>query len=239
MAGSERFAARRQTLPSLPVLRWFQRFRYHHISVRTLLPLANHVRAVLASRDAEREGDDSPIGQVRRQRTTRSGVVQGEMPCLWSQLPLETRRQLAQHVGQLLQRLRPPAYRSEEGHFLLSTASLADERITTAHRAKLSYVYVRQSSPGQVRHHQESTELQYRLVERAVLLGWPRERVHVIDDDLGKSGATSRDRYGFQTLIADVGLGKAGLVMSLDASGSRATTGTGISSSSCARCSVC
>jgi DNA invertase Pin-like site-specific DNA recombinase len=93
-----------------------------------------------------------------------------------------------------------------------------DERITTAHRAKLAYVYVRQSSPGQVRHHQESTELQYRLVERAVLFGWPRERVHVIDDDLGKSGASSRDRHGFQMLIAEVGLGKAGLVMSLDAS---------------------
>ena len=101
---------------------------------------------------------------------------------------------------------------------MLTTTSFSDERITTAHRAKLAYVYVRQSSPGQVRHHQESTELQYRLVERAVLLGWPRERVHVIDDDLGKSGASSSDRRGFQTLIAEVGLGKAGLVMSLDAS---------------------
>jgi DNA invertase Pin-like site-specific DNA recombinase len=101
---------------------------------------------------------------------------------------------------------------------LLSTTLSTDERITTAHRAKLAYVYVRQSSPGQVRHHQESTELQYRLVERATMFGWPRERVHVIDDDLGKSGTSSKDRYGFQTLIAEVGLGKAGLVMSLDAS---------------------
>lgn len=101
---------------------------------------------------------------------------------------------------------------------MLSTATLTEERITTAHRAKLLYVYVRQSSPGQVRHHQESTGLQYRLVERAVLLGWPRERVHIIDDDLGKSGTSSADRYGFQRLIAEVGLGKAGLVMSLDAS---------------------
>ena len=100
---------------------------------------------------------------------------------------------------------------------LTSTLS-TDERITTAHRAKLAYVYIRQSSPGQVRHHQESTALQYRLVERAALFGWPRERVHVIDDDLGKSGTSSRDRQGFQTLIAEVGLGKAGLVMSLDAS---------------------
>jgi len=101
---------------------------------------------------------------------------------------------------------------------MLSMTLSADERITNAHRAKLAYVYVRQSSPGQVRHHQESTELQYRLVERASLFGWPRERVHVIDDDLGKSGTSSRDRHGFQTLIAEVGLGKAGLVLSLDAS---------------------
>jgi len=101
---------------------------------------------------------------------------------------------------------------------VLSSTLSIDERITTAHRAKLAYVYVRQSSPGQVRHHQESTALQYRLVERAALFGWPQERVHVIDDDLGKSGTSSRDRHGFQTLIAEVGLGKAGLVMSLDAS---------------------
>jgi DNA invertase Pin-like site-specific DNA recombinase len=101
---------------------------------------------------------------------------------------------------------------------MLTTQLPTDERITTAHRAKLAYVYVRQSSPGQVRHHQESTELQYRLVERAALFGWPRERVHLIDDDLGKSGKSSRDRHGFQMLMTEVGLGKAGLVMSLDAS---------------------
>jgi len=101
---------------------------------------------------------------------------------------------------------------------VLTTTLSTDERISAAHRAKLAFVYVRQSSPGQVRHHQESTELQYRLVERATLFGWPRERVHVIDDDLGKSGTSSSDRQGFQTLIAEVGLGKAGLVMSLDAS---------------------
>src|SRR3954447_17493593 len=92
------------------------------------------------------------------------------------------------------------------------------ERVSTAHRAKLAYVYVRQSTAGQVRQHQESTQLQYRLVDRAVLLGWPRERVEVIDEDLGRSGATSDGRHGFQRLIAEIGLGKAGLVLSLDAS---------------------
>src|SRR4051794_27653501 len=90
--------------------------------------------------------------------------------------------------------------------------------VTTAHRAKLAYINVRQSTAGQVRQHQESTELQYRLVDRAALFGWPKERIEVIDDDLGKSGTSSDSRGGFQRLIAEIGLGKAGLVLSLDAS---------------------
>lgn len=93
-----------------------------------------------------------------------------------------------------------------------------DERITDEHRGKLAYIYVRQSSVNQVRHHQESTELQYRLIDRAVALGWPHERVHVIDEDLGKSGSGSVEREGFKKLIAEIGLGNAGLVISLDAS---------------------
>jgi DNA invertase Pin-like site-specific DNA recombinase len=101
---------------------------------------------------------------------------------------------------------------------MLSVPDKADERIGTAHRAKRAYIYVRQSSAGQVRQHQESTELQYRLADRAAGLGWPRERIEVIDDDLGKSGTSSAGRHGFQRLIAEIGLGKAGLVLSLDAS---------------------
>ena len=101
---------------------------------------------------------------------------------------------------------------------MLTKPDERSEQVTTAHRAKLAYVYVRQSSAGQVRQHQESTELQYRLVDRASSLGWPRERITVIDDDLGKSGASSAARQGFQRLIAEIGLGKAGLVLSLDAS---------------------
>ena len=88
---------------------------------------------------------------------------------------------------------------------MLISSNVADERLTTAHRAKLAYVYVRQSSVNQVRQHQESTELQYRLVDRAIGLGWPHERVQVIDEDLGKSGAGGVDRHGFQKLIAEIG----------------------------------
>lgn len=101
---------------------------------------------------------------------------------------------------------------------MLTVQNEAAERVATAQRAKLAYIYVRQSSAGQVRQHQESTELQYRLVDRAAGLGWPRERIEVVDDDLGKSGTSSAERHGFQRLIAEIGLGKAGLVLSLDAS---------------------
>ena len=101
---------------------------------------------------------------------------------------------------------------------MLSISTAPDERLTPIRRSKFAYVYVRQSSITQVKHHQESTELQYRLVDRAVQLGWPRERVQVIDEDLGKSGSGNVDRHGFQKLIAEIGLGNAGLVISLDAS---------------------
>jgi len=89
---------------------------------------------------------------------------------------------------------------------VLTVSNAADERLTTAHRARLAYIYLRQSSVSQVRQHQESTELQYRLVDRAIGLGWPQERVQVIDEDLGKSGAARVERHGFQKLIAEIGL---------------------------------
>ncbi|MET4022034.1 recombinase family protein [Bradyrhizobium sp. S3.2.12] len=101
---------------------------------------------------------------------------------------------------------------------MLISLTVADERLTTAHQAKLACVYVRQSSVNQVRKHQESTELRYRLIDHAIGLVWPPERVRVIDEDLGKSSTGVVDRHGFQKLIAEIGLGNAGLVVSLDAS---------------------
>jgi DNA invertase Pin-like site-specific DNA recombinase len=100
----------------------------------------------------------------------------------------------------------------------MNTNALLTSSVTAAQRAKLAYVYIRQSSLGQVTRNSESTDLQYALVERAVRLGWPRERVQVIDEDLGKSGASAEDRRGFQSLIAEVSLGHVGLIISLDAS---------------------
>jgi DNA invertase Pin-like site-specific DNA recombinase len=100
----------------------------------------------------------------------------------------------------------------------MSNPDSIHSKATTAHRAKLAYVYVRQSSVGQVMRHTESTSLQYELVERAVQLGWPRERVIVLDEDLGKSGTSAEQRLGFQALLAEIGLSRVGLVVSLDAS---------------------
>lgn len=89
---------------------------------------------------------------------------------------------------------------------------------TTEQRAKMAYVYIRQSSLMQVTHHAESTDLQYSLLERAVALGWPRERVELIDEDLGKSGAQAEARGGFQRILAEISLARVGLVLSFDAS---------------------
>ncbi len=100
----------------------------------------------------------------------------------------------------------------------MTNPDLLRSKVTAAHQAKWAYVYIRQSSLSQVTRHGESTDLQYELVERAVQLGWPRERVKIIDEDLGKSGTSTEHRLGFQHLIAEIGLARVGLVVSLDAS---------------------
>ena len=92
------------------------------------------------------------------------------------------------------------------------------EKVQGRHQDRLAIVYVRQSTLRQVEQHQESTRLQYALVERARQLGWARERIEVIDDDLGRSGASAVDRPGFQRLVAEVGLGRVGLVLGVEMS---------------------
>lgn len=92
------------------------------------------------------------------------------------------------------------------------------KKILGEHQERLAVVYVRQSSLQQVHDHQESTRLQYGLVERARALGWPEERILVIDDDLGKSGVSSEGRQGFQRLVAEVGLDHVGLILGLEMS---------------------
>jgi DNA invertase Pin-like site-specific DNA recombinase/predicted DNA-binding transcriptional regulator AlpA/biotin operon repressor len=91
-------------------------------------------------------------------------------------------------------------------------------KITASHLARDAYVYVRQSTPAQVLVHTESLERQYELRERALGLGWPAHQVVVIDADLGRSGARTDGRLGFSELVADVGLGKVGMVLGIEVS---------------------
>ena len=93
----------------------------------------------------------------------------------------------------------------------------AHRKVTAGHLARDAYLYVRQSTVRQVYENTESTRRQYALRDRAVSLGWPAERVVVIDTDLGHSGA-DRDRDGFQRLVAEVGMGRAGIVLGLEVS---------------------
>src|SRR5271154_516467 len=91
-------------------------------------------------------------------------------------------------------------------------------RIKPSHTARASYIYVRQSSPSQVEHNRESTARQYALADRACQLGWQKDQVVIIDDDLGLSGATTDKRSGFARMISEVALGHIGIILGLEVS---------------------
>ncbi len=97
-------------------------------------------------------------------------------------------------------------------------SAVRTEKVQPWHRDRLAMVYVRQSTPQQVLDHQESTRLQYGLVARARDLGWAADRVVVIDDDLGKSGAHAEGRVGFQRLVSEVSLDHVGLILGIEIS---------------------
>lgn len=98
------------------------------------------------------------------------------------------------------------------------TSSRVAEKVTPRHLRRAAYLYVRQSTLRQVLENTESTQRQYALRQRAIALGWPVDQIVVIDTDLGQSGASAADREGFQRLVRDVSLGRAGLVMGLEVS---------------------
>ncbi len=91
-------------------------------------------------------------------------------------------------------------------------------KVTAARLRRDAYLYIRQSTLYQVANNTESTARQYDLRGRAVALGWPADRIHVIDIDQGHSGASSADREGFQHLVAEVSLGRAGIILGLECS---------------------
>ena len=95
----------------------------------------------------------------------------------------------------------------------MNTSELVQARHVNRHAT----IYVRQSTPNQVITNKESQRMQYALRERAVLLGWHEHDVDVIDDDLGRSGATIEGREGYRTLVAQIALGKVGILLAFDA----------------------
>nr|HDN00124.1 recombinase family protein [Deltaproteobacteria bacterium] len=93
-----------------------------------------------------------------------------------------------------------------------------NSKVTAKHLNRDAYLYIRQSTVRQVFENTESTKRQYALQQRAVALGWPYEHVHVIDSDLGQSGASAADREGFQRLVSEVTMGRVGIVLGLEVS---------------------
>jgi DNA invertase Pin-like site-specific DNA recombinase len=91
-------------------------------------------------------------------------------------------------------------------------------KVQPHHLERDAYLYIRQSSMRQVVENVESTKRQYALRARATALGWPDDRVVVVDSDQGESGASAAWREGFRRLVTDVGLGRAGIVMGLEVS---------------------
>src|SRR5215210_635884 len=91
-------------------------------------------------------------------------------------------------------------------------------KIKPSHTQRAAYVYIRQSTPGQVEHNRESTARQYALANRAAQLGWPKQQVVVIDEDLGLSGSTTDKRSGFARLTSEVALAHVGIVLGLEVS---------------------
>ena len=91
-------------------------------------------------------------------------------------------------------------------------------KVTAAHRARLAYIYIRQSTLKQVQQNQESQVYQYRLKQRALTLGWPEERIRFIDQDLGVSSREPDVREGYQELVAEVLLGHVGIIFGYEVS---------------------
>jgi len=91
-------------------------------------------------------------------------------------------------------------------------------KIKPSHTQRAAYVYIRQSTPGQVAHNRESTARQYALADRACQLGWSKEQVVLIDEDLGLSGSGTDKRSGFARLTSEVALAHVGIVLGLEVS---------------------
>jgi DNA invertase Pin-like site-specific DNA recombinase len=95
----------------------------------------------------------------------------------------------------------------------MTTPKIADH-----HLDRQACIYLRQSTPGQVRFNQESTERQYQLSRKAAELGWSPDRIRILDRDLGQSGKEITNRDDFKTLVNDVAMGTVGAVFAIEVS---------------------
>lgn len=93
-----------------------------------------------------------------------------------------------------------------------------NEKIKPTHLQRCAYVYVRQSTAAQVEYNRESTDRQYKLVERAIRLGWSKSQINVTDEDLAQSGSGSVERSGFTIMTTQVALGHVGVILSIEVS---------------------
>lgn len=99
-----------------------------------------------------------------------------------------------------------------------SAAGAWASKLGPQHYEGLAIVYVRQSTPHQVLNHRESAMRQYSLVDLAIRLGWSADRIEVIDEDQGQSGATAEGRSGFQRLLSEVSLDHVGIILGIELS---------------------
>jgi DNA invertase Pin-like site-specific DNA recombinase len=128
----------------------------------------------------------------------------------WETLHEEHQALAIQILARLIAQAVPPNQQREKNH--------DSSKVKPNHLQRAAIVYVRQSSPDQVKNHRESTARQYALVEKACQLGWAQEQVIVIDEDLGLSGSGWAERSGFGRLTAEVAFGRVGIVLGLEVS---------------------
>jgi DNA invertase Pin-like site-specific DNA recombinase len=91
-------------------------------------------------------------------------------------------------------------------------------KITPQHLSKIAYVYVRQSTPQQVKHNLQSQQLQYDLVDLAKAKGWAPEKIIVVDEDLGKSASSTAYRQGLEKILAHISRGEVGALVCAETS---------------------
>jgi hypothetical protein len=131
--------------------------------------------------------------------------------CLWEPFDDEPKRIVIETLARLLTKATRAGKHQEQ----TNDWSLQNQETQTQRAA---FVYLRQSTPAQVEHNRESTARQYALADRACQLGWSKEQVVIIDEDLGLSGSSTDKRSGFTRMTSEVALTHVGIILGLEVS---------------------